>query len=265
MDDFNNMYNRGLLFYDDVVTVSSEKLSWLVIGMSWSRGSEYMKMFMLHAKKTHVQTLAAASERKKERFLISPLRHPASLVGAVRGPSDAFVGLNRSGSSFWCAGVNSSIGFVEALLRHVSVDPCFRHSISLLFRLLQWLKRFYAALYSSFGMGPIPASLNLLDDGFSLINYKGRIGLALGGATVLSLFLDPYGATLVSSQAPTVDNRRTKLLETSHCYQRYAGSLLPILSGDLGPHWLVIHYPNRGCQWSLHDWLTQLPRWLTSF
>ncbi|KAH0917674.1 hypothetical protein HID58_025334 [Brassica napus] len=65
------------------------------------------------------------------------------------------------------------------------------------------------------GSGLIPASLNLLDDGFSLINYKGRIGLALGGATVLSLFLDPYGATLVSSQAPTVDNRRTKLLETS--------------------------------------------------
>ncbi|KAG5378661.1 hypothetical protein IGI04_026503 [Brassica rapa subsp. trilocularis] len=58
----------------------------------------------------------------------------------------------------------------------------------------------------------------------------GRIGLALGGATVLSLFLDPYGATfkicgidlldtdiqLVSSQAATVDNRGTKLLETVH-------------------------------------------------
>ena len=37
-----------------VVTVSSEKLSWLVIGMSWSRGSEYMKMFVLHVKKVIV-------------------------------------------------------------------------------------------------------------------------------------------------------------------------------------------------------------------
>ncbi|KAF2545584.1 hypothetical protein F2Q70_00021925 [Brassica cretica] len=169
----------------------------------------------------------------KPKSSISALRHPASLVGAVR-VGDPVMRL----LACLCGSSLSSINLAPVPFA-LMVETVLCGALFLLWN------------GSGLGKGfsPIPwlsASLNLSDDGFSSINYKGGIGLAsapyalhsegvvllgerwfchyfqilmeqrlskfkIGGIDLLDTDLQ-----LVSSQAATVDNRRTKLFENMY-------------------------------------------------